>query len=161
MESSLLSGQCEDRDFRSRPLHWALAQSPRSPRAFRRACGGWEVIRRERELRRAVDRKTRPLLTNRSCCQLLPNLQRTHRDKEFLFPCIDLFLLLPAPPHNQDPQLRGSSPLRAKPSCGGHPADLLNYSLPSSQRGSGNTPGLPSRKVSILAPHIPGSNRIP
>lgn len=50
-----------------------------------------------------MGRKTGPLLTNTLCCQLLPNLQRTHRDKELLFLCTDLFLLLPAPRHNQDP----------------------------------------------------------
>lgn len=85
-----------------------------------------------------MGRKTGPLLTNTLYCQLLPNSQRTHRDKEFLFLCTDLFLLLPAPRHNQDLGQHGPSPLRAKPSRGGHPTDLLN-SLPR-VKGAMETP---------------------
>lgn len=78
-------------------------------------------------------------------CQLLPNSQRTHRTKSFYF-STDLFLLLPAlviiRPWSWTSQ--GRSP--------GADTRLAEQS-PQSQRGNGNTPGLPSPKVSMLAPH--------
>lgn len=106
-------------------------------------------------------RKTAALLTNASCCQMLPNIQRTRRDKELLSPQtlssspLPLLLPLPAPHHNQDPLVTVPDALLGPPS---DPAPC-----PHQSKGQQEHSGFFSQLQEFSSPgqggaHIPGRN---
>lgn len=105
-------------------------------------------------------RKTAALLTNASCCQMLPNVQRTRRDKELLSPQTSLFrlpllLLLPAPP----PIIRTLSS-----QCQTHSTDPLSDPTPCPHQSKGQQKRSRfSQLQEVSSPgrggaHVPGRN---